>query len=46
MNVRNLTLASKQATPVIRHTSQSAVTAVRELVPGIAARAQIGRAHV
>jgi 3-hydroxy-9,10-secoandrosta-1,3,5(10)-triene-9,17-dione monooxygenase len=49
MNVRNLTLASAQARSPIHHTSESAVAAVRELVPRIAARAleteQMRRVH-
>jgi 3-hydroxy-9,10-secoandrosta-1,3,5(10)-triene-9,17-dione monooxygenase len=49
MNVRNLTLATAQANPPIRHTSESVVAAIRELVPRIAARAleteQLRRVH-
>ena len=49
MNVRNLTLAKSSPTKPIKHTSQSAVAAVKELVPRIAARAreseQMRRVH-
>ena len=49
MNVRNLTLAKSSTTKPIKHTSQSAIAAVKELVPRIAARAreteQLRRVH-
>ena len=49
MNVRNLSLAKTSSTKPIKHTSQSAVAAIKEIVPRIAARAreteQMRRVH-